>query len=100
MLFINYDTLFNRFYIVWEHDEPEKWTFYVLLYFMADDRILIYDSKDKSHNKNRNLFPTLLGKIKLPKDWTHLPCKYYFIYIYNIILFYNYLINVTYTYRL
>jgi len=69
---------FNRFYTAWNDDgsEPTEWKFFVLLYFMVDDRVEIYESKKMSQNCSQNPFPLFLGKIKLPKDWSNLPCKY------------------------
>lgn len=44
---------------------------------MADDRIAIFESKEMNLNPcAQNQFPLFLGKIKLPKDWHLLPCKY------------------------
>lgn len=60
--------------------EPAEYKFFVLLYFMADDRVEIYESKEIINNMgNQNPFPLFLGKIKLPKDWSNSPRKYSFL---------------------
>jgi len=59
-----------------------EWKFFILLYFLADDSVEIYESKDKSRNTTSGqtpAFPLFLGKIKLPKDWSNFPCKYLFV---------------------
>lgn len=71
--------LFERFYTVWDDDrsEPEQWKYYVLMYFLADDRVAIHESKEMNNAAcGRNPYPTLLGKIRLPVDRSNLPRKY------------------------
>lgn len=67
---------------MWYDDgsEPVECKFFVLLYFMADDRVEIYESKEITNNVvDQNPFPLFLGKIKLPKDWSNSPRKYSFL---------------------
>lgn len=79
---------FERFYTAWldEGSEPVEWKFFVLLYFLAYDRIEIYESRNMGNTCGQNSFPLFLGKIRLPKDWSDLPRKYHF---YNQLYFYN-----------
>lgn len=64
--------------MTWKDHGSEKWKFFVLLYFLVDDRVEIYESKDFRINPCRqNTFPVFLSKTKLPKDWRKLPSKLY-----------------------
>lgn len=73
-----------------EGSEPAEWKFFVLLYFLAYDRVEIYESKNMGKTCGQTPFPLFLGKIRLPKDWSNLPRKYWFFknifkIVYNII---------------
>lgn len=75
--YINQFFIPERFYTAWydEGSEPAEWKFFVLLYFMAYDRVEIYESKKTGNRSGQNPFPLFLGKIRLPKDWSNLPRK-------------------------
>lgn len=65
--------------MAWRDDGCEnEWKFFVLAYFMADDRVEIYESKDQSLNPcDHDQFPLFLGKIKLPKNYQNPSRKYF-----------------------
>ncbi|KAF0755012.1 EF-hand domain-containing protein 1-like [Aphis craccivora] len=81
--FLENDGKVLRFYTAWldEGYEPVEWKFFVLLYFLAYDRIEIYESRNMGNTCGQNSFPLFLGKIKLPKDWSDLPPNFPSIYL-------------------
>lgn len=65
--------------MAWRDDGCEnEWKFFLLAYFMADDRVEIFESKDLSLNPcDHDQFPRFLSKTKLPKNHQNLQRKYF-----------------------
>jgi hypothetical protein len=68
---------FKRFYAAWYDEglEPAGWRFYVLYYFLANDKIEIYESQGMGSTIEKIGNSLFLGKIKLPKDRLNIPGK-------------------------
>ncbi|XP_025415429.1 EF-hand domain-containing protein 1-like [Sipha flava] len=73
--FLKYDKKVLRFYAAWYDEglEPAGWRFYVLYYFLANDKIEIYESQGMGSTIEKIGNSLFLGKIKLPKDRLNIP---------------------------
>ncbi|XP_067014004.2 EF-hand domain-containing protein 1 [Anabrus simplex] len=65
-----------RFNAAWDNRDAEYGTMtpYIFYYFLDDDTVKVQEVHTK--NDGRDLFPLLLNKMKLPKDWKDVPIDF------------------------